>query len=428
MTIGEGEFIRLAGKSGAGKSTLFKIINGIIPGLVPGEFRGMIDYSKFNALTVGGDNPCNVIATLFQNADLQLLHNYVFEECPPSASGKKMFHELLAGFGIYHLLERRIYSLSGGEKQKVAIASVFAMEPDILLLDEPAANLDEAGIKNLVDILKVSRTERKTAVLIAENRESGLSSLFDRTVHLSEGVLREEEMTLGDEPLCRLDFHQKLPQDVSSPLLEARNILFSYGNKIILDNISFEINAGEIVGLTGPNGCGKSTLAWILLGLKKPQAGMLFFGGKARTRNDGEVSLAMQNPLKQIFCDTVFEEISFAHRNFSCKSSGFLDSIMQALDLQKIQNEGVLALSFGELERTVVAASLSHQPRFVVLDEPTIGQDVKSMKGIQTLIAHMQERGAGFLIISHCHEFLNSVCNRIVTLKDGKLLYAEPNA
>jgi len=263
--------------------------------------------------------------------------------------------------------------------------------------------------------------ENNTSVVIIEHQIEKIKRLIDRFYFIEDRNLKEldeidpEEKTLP--PMCRCS----VPFENDVPLLEVDNVSYSDNNGFKLNDISFHLNRGEILGLTGPNGSGKSTIASIIMRIKNNTSGEILFKGKKYKKNNGEFGMVVQNPLHQIFCSTVYEEIGFAPENFRNFSEKYVDKIIDVLGLSDLKYQSPLTLSFGEQERTAIASAFSCQPEIVIIDEPTLGQDDITIKNLMGFILKERRRGKSFIIISHNKNLLKRICNRIMTLKNGTL-------
>lgn len=417
LKIQGGEFICILGRSGSGKSTLTKILNGLIPNVISGDVNGKLSINGFNERNLNEPSLMSISGTVFQNPEFQLINNFVYEEFNIDSD----IDYYLNLFGISNLKFRRISELSSGEKQMVAIASVFSYNPSLVILDEPTSNLDEILQQRFFEHLENIKGKNNTSVVIIEHQIEKIKRLIDRFYFIEDRNLKEldeinpEEKTLP--PMCRCS----VPFENDVPLLEVNNISYSDNNGFKLNDISFHLNRGEILGLTGPNGSGKSTIASIIMRIKKNTSGEILFKGKKYKKNNGEFGMVVQNPLHQIFCSTVYEEISFAPENFRNFSEKYVDKIIDVLGLSYLKHRSPLTLSFGEQERTAIASAFSYQPEIVIIDEPTLGQDDVTIKNLMGFILKERKRGKSFITISHNKNLLNRICNRIITLKNGTL-------
>ena len=417
LKIEEGEFTCILGRSGSGKSTFTKILNGLIPSVISGDFKGEICINGFKERDLNNLSLGSISGTVFQNPEFQLINNFVYEELNVDSD----IDYYLGLFGISNLKFRRIAELSSGEKQIVAIASVFSYNPSLIILDEPTSNLDETSQQRLFKHLEDSKQKYNTTAIIIDHQIEKIKHLIDKFCYIKDGDLEElnevnpEEMFLP--PLCRC----KVPVENEIPILEVKNLSYSDSNGFRLKDISFYLNHGEILGLTGPNGSGKSTIASIIMRMKKYSSGEILFKGKRFNKNNGEFGIVVQNPLHQIFCSSVYEEICFGAENFRNFSKAHINGIIDILELSEISHRSPLTLSFGEQERTAIASALSYQPEIIIIDEPTLGQDDITIKNLMGFILKERRRGKSFIIISHNKNLLNRICNRIITIENGIL-------
>lgn len=427
LSIAPGSFVLVGGPSGCGKSTLAHALMGLIPQTIPAEVRGSI-------LVAGLDPQQNSVAQLatrvglvFQNPATQLFNGTVEEEVafgprnlglPLPEIAVRVDYGLRAT-GCVHLRRRAVRRLSSGEQQRVAIASVLAMRPSLLILDEPTANLDTEGVRAIGQVLARLRESGVTLILI-EHRLAPFLPHADRLVWLAGGRI----VAAGPpaETLARmqppLPAPPPPPPPAGAPLVALRDVRAGYNGRPVLRNCSLTLQRGEFAALVGPNGAGKTTLARVLAGALRPRRGRVVWHSNGRA---ARVGLLQQNPLHQLVCDTVEEEIRFGPRNLGMEQATETESLLGQADLLSLRNRAVQTLSVGQQQRTALAATLSLRPALLILDEPTVGQDWAHLTQVMDLVAGLNQAGQTVLLITHDERLVERYAGRVWRLVDGRV-------
>lgn len=434
LSVHKGECILLCGKSGCGKSTLLKTINGIIPEFCNGEIDGSVEVCGMNTFETEIYKISEKVGSVFQNPKTQFyttnttdeiafgLENYGLERTKIN----KRIEEVKDTLNIEALMNRNIFELSGGEKQKIAIASVFALEPEIFVFDEPSSSLDIDSMKELSEIMERLKSVGKT-IIIAEHRLWYLKNIADRAIYLENGeIIREYSMeeiqNLSEEERLRTGlrhtefqngyFKRKANNLKNSTELEIDGLLYKRKKKTILkiDNLNFE--SGKIIGIVGKNGMGKSTFARIVCGLEKQSSGKIYKGdrqlsSKNRIKNS---LLVMQEVNNQLFTDTVYDEINLTSDTGNEK----INICMGNMQIDNLKQRNPHTLSGGQKQRVVILAALLSNKPFLFFDEPTSGLDYTSMKVVAENIKNFKKEKKLILIISHDYEFLEEVCDEVM--------------
>ena len=431
LNAAPGELICIMGDSGSGKSTLLKTINGIIPSVIRGDLTGTVKIFDKEVKEYTFHELSKIVGCLFQNVEYQLLNNYVHEEIYSETVKNTdiknidaYIDDIILQFDIMKHKNSRINELSLGNKQKVALSSMIAAKSKILLLDEPFSNLDQKGADNLVQTLKRIKNKKDSIIIIVEHQVSKIIDITDKFLIFKDGTAQTTSSTKDIINIWDMNNNFALsPKSYEVPVLEAKNLRFGYKDNMILDNISFQIMQGEIIGLLGDNGTGKSTLAQVLTGLKKPEKGEILFKGKKYNwkKTPQNIGFIMQNPLHQLFCDTVMEEISFSLDNFNVSDKTKVDDLLEILNLSKLKHRHIHTLSFGEQQRTAIIAGISLLPDLIIMDEPALGQDSNTLRMIIDFMLKERNNGKSFLIISHLHELVNSISDRVWQIEGGKI-------
>jgi energy-coupling factor transporter ATP-binding protein EcfA2 len=449
LQVDEGECVLVTGPSGCGKSTLARVVTGLIPHAIPASLEGSLtvaglDVSQCSISTLAGH-----IGAVFQNPSAQLFHLRVEDDVAfgPRNLGlterevSERVQWALEAAGATSLREHHPAELSGGQQQLVVIAAALAMRPRVLVLDEPTASLDVQGSTHVVNALERLRQELGITILLIEHRLAEVSRIVDRVVVLNHGQLVAE----GNAESVFDDFRmiQKLglrrpverpmeswdallspngqPQDGSIPLLELEGVNAGYAGNPVLSDVSLTLYRGEFVALVGDNGAGKSTLGLVAAGLLKPTSGRISYDERKRPRLGLDVSLLFQDPLDQLFTDSVDEEVSFGPTNYRCFNRINHEQSLAMADLISIRNRRPLALSAGQQQRTALAACLSLRPRLLILDEPTMGQDWGHLQRLMDFLSTLNAQGITILLITHDYKLVHHYASRVIWLEAGRI-------
>lgn len=449
LEIGAGEFVLVSGPSGSGKSTLAHCLAGLIPHESQATLTGKVlvnglDTSKqpMAKLALGS-------GLVFQNPVTQLFNATVIEEIAfgPSNLGlpadeiERRVNWALSATNITHLKERSVRALSGGEQQRVAIAATLAMRPQVLILDEPTANLDRQGIEQVTATLtRLHRQENLTIVLI-EHRLAAVAPLASRVILLDDGRVvadGEPASILTDKTLLTklnmrfpwLDREKQLehiprppivpPADVE-PLVRLRAVSAGYGKCTVLSDLDLALYPGQFTALVGENGAGKSSLARLLAGIIRPQQGKIEWHPTLRRMSPGRrAGLLFQNPLHQLVCDRVEDEVSFGPRNYGTQDD--LTPLFQAADLVTLRARRPQSLSVGQQQRTALAATLALQPQILILDEPIMGQDWGHLCRLMDYLTQLYRQGQTILLITHDERLVSRYAQHIIRLSGGRIV------
>jgi energy-coupling factor transporter ATP-binding protein EcfA2 len=450
LTIREGESLSVMGANGSGKSTLAKILAGLIE---VKQGRIHIDNSHAARMPVG---------MLFQNPDNQMVAVTVEKEIAfalenfgvPQQEMERFITETLERFSISHLRRRLTTELSGGEKQRVALASVMVCTPPILVLDEPDSFLDERGKAVLLEELVKLRQENPSMIQIHITQYPSTAQLYPRLLVIDGGIIVADappSEVFQDRAFCiktGLAFPLTGHRQLAFPMFEQtekasesaliqrirfRNVCFEYSDKrTVLRNLSLTLDRGEIVGLVGPSGSGKSTLGLLMCGLLEPSSGIIEYleeGNRIMPPGTqiGHVSAVFQQPERQFFLPTCLKEIAFGPENLGQHLTATeVDSMLALVGLEPktFASKDPFTLSGGEKRRLAFAAVLSMFPQFVVFDEPTCGLDQEGVGRFILLAQALKQRGVGMVIITHDGDLIKTLAHKVVHLK-GDSRYVE---
>ena len=459
------EFVLLAGASGSGKSTLIKCVNGLIPHRYVGEYSGQVSVrgqpvpdSPFLQLSL-------TVGTVLQEADKQLVSSIVEDDVAfgpgnlalPREEIDRRVKGSLESMDILGLRQRSIFAISGGQKQRLAIADALAMEPDILLFDEPLANLDSNGVRLMQEIFRNLHEAGKTIIVSEHRTEEVLRAKPTRVVVIDNGNLLADsrdpkvlvkfrnvlkvpaEYALEDVGGANIPMMENQPHNQQATsvrdLIRVEGLTFEYAGGVrALSDIGFLIHEGERVALLGNNGAGKSTLALSLIGLLKPTSGRVLIGGKdTKKLETSEIArtlcLVFQSPFSMLFAKTVRDELSFGPKNLGYSSEQIASIVPETATRCSISHllEGSpFASSFGEKKRICVSAVLTIQPKCIILDEPTAGQDYRSYSNFMNFICSLGEHVKSFIVITHDPDLAIEYTDRAIVLNDGKIIADGP--
>ncbi|TAJ44548.1 ABC transporter ATP-binding protein [Methanofollis fontis] len=446
FSIRRGEFVLLAGASGSGKSTLLRCINGLIPHSHDGAMAGRVSVVGMDTREHQVCEIAQQVGTVFQNPDYQLFCTDVEseiafgpEQCgiPPDEITARVEHAMSA-VDIAHLINRETDALSWGERQRLAIAAVLSMEPAVLLLDEPVSGIDAETAQHLLNTLARLNQERGLTVILAEHRIGTVLPSCTRVIALHDGKMIYDGPAEGyaAAPGHSAGMEGPLISPGTTPAITFKEITVCRPGREepVLDSVSLSVHAGEIVFLTGPNGSGKTTLLRCANGLLRPDSGEVNVRGRPiGTRSVAEVASSVgflpQHADTHLFAETVREEIAFGPGNLDHEPGRIERSIkhlIRALDLLAIGPDAPpLSLSVGEKQRLAIASILAMDTPIIILDEPTLGLDVRRKTDLAAVLRERSAHGAAVLIATHDPDFITLTGGRVVTLQGGRLLRGE---
>ena len=436
--IAPGECVLLCGASGCGKTTVTKLINGLIPAFTPGcRLEGRVEVDGLDPGTTPMYELARKVGSVFQNpksqffnldTDSELAFGLENEGRTPEEIRKRV-SDTVDALHLQELQARNIFSLSGGQKQLLAFGSVYAMGPEIFVLDEPTANLDQDAIARLHDQIAGLKRQGRT-VVIAEHRLYFLTDLIDRVLYLRDGVLertftREQFFALTDGEREALGLRTLIPVGCTLPAaapagakegLSVEGLTCAYRKEPpVFQALSFSARPGEVVAITGPNGVGKTTLSRCLCGLIREQAGQIALNGRPLNRKKRQKAAfcVMQDVNHQLFSDIVWGECRMSAPDVPDST---LKGVLDSLHLLPFRERHPMSLSGGQKQRLAVATALLSEKPILIFDEPTSGLDYARMVEVSGVIRSLAQQGRIVLVVTHDQEFLQRACDRVLRL------------
>ncbi|MBN2549312.1 MAG: ABC transporter ATP-binding protein [Anaerolineales bacterium] len=468
LQLRAGEFLLLAGSSGSGKTTLIRCINGLIPRSYKGELQGQILLQGQDNASLSLARISQIVGTVLQDPERQILGTRVRNEVAfglenlnlERAEIRQRVEEALDYLGISPLRDRETFNLSGGEKQKIALAGILAMHPSLLLLDEPLASLDPASAQETLALVR-RLVDEGLAVLMVEHRiEDVLKLRPDRVMFMEDGQARYLGPAAGltqavnyheiklpapliiaraaqDPPPPEIHFTPAGSEQTSgeaAPLVRFDQVSFDYERGVgVLHEINLDLQRGDVVAILGPNGAGKTTLVKHAIGLLRPRQGHVLINGQD-TRHMSVAQIAntlgyvFQSPSHMLFAPTVREELQFGPTNLRHPPEQIEKEVKEAIEIVNLsgrEDDPPLALSFGQQKRVSIAAVLAMRSRILVMDEPTAGQDYRNYMDFMDAILQLPSFEA-ILFITHDVDLAVIYANRVLLVNQGRLVADGP--
>ena len=485
LTINKGEKVLIVGPSGSGKSTLSHCINGLIPFSYNGEIEGELIIDNIKPYEESLSDVSKKVGTILQDQDSQFIGLSVGEDVAfnfennamPLKEMKVKVIDALELVNMVDFINHSPYELSGGQKQRVSLAGVLGSDAEVLLFDEPLANLDPASGKEIMQLINDIHEKTNKTIIIVEHRiEDVLEQPFDKVIVINKGEvqgfgtpdeilksdllknngLREplylEAMKLagcdisGSENLKDLNNIDEKNKEVlknwfnnetsnkdsiikEEKILEVKNLAFSHdGIKNTINDVSFHLNKGEILAVLGNNGAGKSTLCRLITGILKPQKGSIFLNNQcidswSIKQKGSSIGYVMQNPNQMISQHMIKDEIALGLkcRNYSKEEiDKKVEEVLKICGLYPYRNWPVSALSYGQKKRVTIASILAINPEVIILDEPTAGQDYKHYTEFMEFIKELSAQGISIILITHDMQLTLEYCHRAVVLSGGE--------
>lgn len=487
LEIEEGEFILVAGGSGSGKSSLARVLAGLIPDFYGGRIGGRVFFKGKDIRTMDRRKLAMEVGMVFQDPEKQMVQSYVEAEIAFGLENLGLDHEemsrriaeVISFMNLTPIREMFTANLSGGQQQKVALASVLAVQPHVLILDEPTSQLDPVSAEEILNLVKRLNEEMGFTVIMIEQRLERCFHLADRVLFIERGeiicdgkpqekaceainrdlpfvppvarffaklnfssvpiTVKEGRKLLrsclrGKKPvnkiqlgLCRENVHVEDLREQNS-VVSLKNVWFTYpGGQEVLKGASLDIKEGEFVAILGENGAGKSTLLKHVIGMLKPGRGKVHVLGKDISKNGYKeirrfTAYLSQNPNDYLFRDTVEDELLFTLKNFALTDISVVDEILEKFHLSRYRKTNPRDLSSGERQRVALASVLVTRPRLIILDEPTRGVDFRLKADLGKFLQKEAEKGSTVIVVTHDVEFAAEFAAKVAMMFSGRIV------
>ncbi|MED4452402.1 ABC transporter ATP-binding protein [Metabacillus fastidiosus] len=487
LQINKGEKLLILGPSGGGKSTLALTLNGIIPRSIEAEMTGTITIDSHSPSELNFREISERIGMLFQDPETQFCMLTVEDEIIfglenlrlSKSEIKVRMEQSLELVGLSNYKKAQIKELSGGMKQKLGLACLLAMEPEVFILDEPTANLDPESTEEIFELfITLSKKLNKTLIFI-EHKLDSLLPYLERVIVLGndgsvladgppktvfkdhytaiaeQGIwvpeickyakeAEKEGLIWNEFPLTIDEFtdglkgktfdvqlNENYKQHHSETILRADHLSFSYNDKQVLKDINFSISQGDFVAILGPNGAGKSTMSQLFIKLLKPKQGDIYLKNEPISKLKTselmqKLGYVFQNPEHQFICDTVEQELAYGLKMLGWEKEKWLPRVNELLEqfhLTDRRENNPFSLSQGQKRRLSVATMLTNDQQILILDEPTFGQDYINTKGLMTLLKNLNDSGKTIIMITHDMELVLNYANKVILINKNEVQY-----
>lgn len=472
LSINKGEIVLIVGESGSGKSSLLKTLTGAIPHFYGGEISGKVLFEGKALSDMPVRDRAKKVAMVFQSPESQIIMDKVHREVAFSLENlavseksiKRRVFEALQFLNILDIAYEDIENLSGGEKQKVVLASVLAMKSDVIILDEPTSQLDPQSSEELINLVKKINMELGKTIIIVEQKIDYTFDIADKIVVMKEGNV---DFVGSRQDLYRSNYEEFLPmylkiakklrfEDVdnirdvrrklneyikglsnvnilsdntlenNNEILKLSNLNVIMDNKKILKNINLSFNQGRIYSIVGENGAGKSTLLKSIMNLVKHSGDIIYNKSKISRMKVSEIAknigYVSQNPNDYISKDTVFEEIKFTLDNFGIYNYLSIEKVLTELEIYHLRDKNPRDLSEGEKERVAIASVLVMNSNILLLDEPSKGLDYKNKRNLGKILKRLSNEGKTIIMVSHDIDYVAEYSDEIILLLNGEVI------
>ena len=490
LTIDDGEFVLITGPSGSGKSSLVRCLNGLIPHFHGGNMGGFVDVQSKNTRNCSPKELATTVGMVFQDPENQLVAMDVEREIAFGLENLAMSRQVIAKrleesldtLGISHLRYCPVHELSGGEKQRVAVASVLALHPEILILDEPTSELDPKGAEEVLSVIARLNDELGITVILIEHRLDRVVYLVDRMIVMDKGKLlvdgkpgailddwRISNAGIGLPPIAHLvqqlkqngiqidnipltvkegrlqlkelfkeantsrSFDTTIPD--SEPVIEIEKLAYAYPEgRMAVKDVSLKIRSGEFLAIMGRNASGKTTLVKHINGLLRPTKGRIKINGvdtkkKSVAELARSIGFVFQNPNDHLFAETVEAECAFTLKNLGYggrQAIEMIDEVLERFDLAKHRYDYPRSLSGGERQRVALASVIVAQPQILILDEPTRGIQDKLKRDLMRFLDEYRSDGNTVIIVTHDVEMAGEHADRVILMSEGRIVVEGP--
>jgi energy-coupling factor transport system ATP-binding protein len=443
LEIKEGEFVLIVGHSGSGKSTLCRALNSLVPHFYGGSISGRVTVDGKDTRTTPPAQLARIIGMVFQDPENQLVMTNVENEMAfgmenlafPKKEMKERITYHAQYFDLERFFKRFIPELSGGEKQKVALASVIAMRPKYIILDEPTSQLDEETASLFLEFLHRLNEEQGVGIILVEHRLERCLHYAKRVVFMQNGSIAADGTQEQVLPQLRAagllaDFSRTArDKEEEEVVLCARDITFGYSQAQVLNDLELEVRRQEILAIIGLNGCGKSTLLKHLNGILRPKKGNVVLLGRdiadlTTASLAKDLGYLGQNPNVYLFAETLEKELEFTLKNLKVDEKEWperMDWVLKVLDLERFRHTFPRELSCGERERAALASIIVGKPKILVLDEPTRGLDYRNKLKLAAILETLKEQGMTTILVTHDYRFVAEHATRVMSLCGGRL-------
>jgi len=445
FSISKGEFIVITGVSGSGKSTICYSILGLLENFYEGEKLGEMLLKGIEISNVQYTKLSKIIGYIPQRLENSFTTPYVFSEIAFPLEYKdytreeivKKVHSVVGDLNIEKIIGRKLNELSEGEKQLVAIGTAIVDNPEIIVADEPLANLDQNNKKLILDTFIQLNKKGKTIIIATHEYEEYLQ-FASKIIRIERGEITDENLVAKVSAIVRKkpnkisrteDDGEKTNQQVK---MSIENLSFDFSDKFQLSSISLKINKGKIVALVGDNGSGKTTLLKLLIGLLKPKQGSIKLDNidlksLSWTEKTKRIGVVFQDPDKQFFEETSIDEILLISNNIRKEIiSEDVDIMVKNSGLSELIQFNPHSLSHGEKRRLSFLSAIQHQPEVIILDEITNGLDDKNKSWIKKQIVNMKKNGTTVIIISHDWRWVGEIADEFIGLENGQISFTGP--
>lgn len=449
LEVKKGELLLVTGHSAAGKTTLALAMAGILHHELGGKIEGSLSFKNKDIKEFDGMKELSRhTGMVFDDAESQLIFTTVEEEIlsgienrgHPEKEIKGRLNGVMELCEISHLKQRAPHTLSGGQKQKVALAATLSLDTEVLILDEATAELDTQAVRKVFSVLKRLKEAGKTIVIVDHNIEDFLE-IGDRVVLLEKGEIKAVKSPadfaafIEDSDLSFDSKEYSHAHKEGQPVISVKKLTQRYGDFTALDNLDLEIYSGELIAILGENGSGKTTLVKHFNGLLRPYSGSVAVKSLDTSSvpiNElvKHVGLVFQNPDNMLFEDTVEAEIAFGLTNIGITGSQAAEAISRSLELVNLKGKEKVFprhLSRGERQRLAVACVIAMQPELIVLDEPTTGLDAEESDRMMQLMKRLQQEGHTIIMVTHNLQIVKNHAERVIRMVSGKIVEDSAN-